>query len=128
MRLACEKEGVRGIKMPKLLERDKTKDGPVKYQMEIPLLTVCIFKDDKRFCAKCPELDLVTEMDTPDDTFKAMVEMIREYAEDYELQKELFSRSPNRYHHLPYIERINRCKDDWELLEQIEARYGHIHL
>ncbi|MFH1962377.1 MAG: hypothetical protein ABIJ30_05825 [bacterium] len=114
--------------MPKLLERKRIDEEPVKYQMEVPLLTVYIFKDNNTFCVKCVELDLVTEMDTPNDTLEAMVEMIKEYAEDYELQKELFSESPNRYHHLPYIERINRCKDDWELLEQIEVRYGHIHL
>ncbi|MEW6103707.1 MAG: NrfD/PsrC family molybdoenzyme membrane anchor subunit [bacterium] len=91
-------------------------------------LSVYIFKDNSRFCAKCVELDLLTEMDTPNDTLRAMVEMIKEYAEDYEAQKGLFSKSPNRYHHLPYIERINRCKSDWEVLEQIEVRYGHIHL
>lgn len=114
--------------MPRLLERERTNEEPVKYQIEIPLLTVCIFKDNNRFCAKCIELDLVTETDTQEETLLAMVEMIREYAQDYELRKEIFSASPNRYHHLPYIERINRCKDNWELLEQIEVRYGHIHL
>ncbi|MDI6735196.1 MAG: hypothetical protein QME42_03220 [bacterium] len=114
--------------MPLTLDREVTKENNLKYEIRIPLLTVCIFKDNNNFCAKCVELDLVTEMDTPNDTLKAMVEMIKEYAQDYESRKDIFSNSPNRYHHLPYIERINKCKDDWELLEQIEVRYGHIYL
>lgn len=114
--------------MPRLLDRKKMDEESLKYQLEIPLLSVCIFKDDNRFCAKCLELDLVTEMDNPNDALKAMVEMIKEYAQDYELRKDLFVKSPNRYHHLPYIERINNCKGDWDLLEQIEVRYGHIYL
>jgi hypothetical protein len=114
--------------MPKILERKRIDEEPLKYQMEIPLVTVCIFKDTNKFCAKCVELDLVTEMDTSDEALKAIVEMIKEYAQDYKYRKDLFSNSPNRYHHLPYIERINNCKNDWEMLEQIEVRYGHIHL
>jgi len=65
---------------------------------------VCIFKDTNRFCAKCVELDLITEMDTPDEALKAIVEMIKEYTQDYESRKDLFSNSPNRYHHLPLEE------------------------
>ncbi len=55
--------------------------------------------------AKCPELDLVTEMDTPAEALQAMVEMIREYAEDYRAREELFAASPNRAHHKPYVRR-----------------------
>ena len=114
--------------MPLTLDREITNENNLKYEIKIPLVTVGIFKENDRFCAKCVELDLVTEMDTPDEALRAIVEMIKEYAQDYELRKDLFSNSPNRYYHLPYIERINNCKNDWELLEQIEVRYGHIHL
>ena len=115
--------------MPLMLDRETTNENNLKnYEIRISLVTVGIFKENDRFCAKCVELDLVTEMDTPDEALRAIVEMIKEYAQDYELRKDLFSNSPNRYYHLPYIERINNCKNDWELLEQIEVRYGHIHL
>ena len=49
----------------------------------VSLLTVFIAKDDDSYMAKCPELDLVTEMDTKEGALRAMVEMIMEYAEDY---------------------------------------------
>jgi len=44
-----------------------------------PLLTVYILRDDGRFMAKCPELDLVTEMDTREEVLDGIVEMIEEY-------------------------------------------------
>jgi methyl coenzyme M reductase gamma subunit len=75
-----------------------------------------------------PELDLVTEMDTPAAALHAMVEMIREYAEDYRAREELFAASPNRAHHKPYIERILACRDEWELWELLEVRHGRLHL
>ena len=94
----------------------------------IPLLTVFIIKDNGRFMARCPELDLVTEMDTPEGAFKAIVEMVKEYAEDYKKREEIFTKSPNRAHHKPYIDRILECKDEWALYELIAVKYGHIHL
>ena len=94
----------------------------------ISLLTVLIIKDNSRYMAKCPELDLVTEMDTTEEALRAMVEIIREYAEDYKAREEIFLQSPNRAHHKPYIDRIAACKDEWELIELIGVRYGHLHL
>jgi hypothetical protein len=41
-----------------------------------PILTVLLVRDDQRFMAKCPELDLVTEMDTTAAALHAMVETI----------------------------------------------------
>ena len=94
----------------------------------VPLLTVCIIRDNGRYMAKCPELDLVTEMDTKEDALKAIVEMIKEYAEDYKAQLNVYLRSPNRAHHKPYIDRIMACKDEWEFMELIGVRYGHLHV
>jgi len=39
----------------------------------VSLLT--ILKDGKKHMARCPELDLVTEMDTQEEALKAMVEI-----------------------------------------------------
>lgn len=92
------------------------------------LLTVLIAKDGGGYMAKCPELDLVTEMDTREGALKAMVEMIREYAADFLERQELFAKSPNRAHHKPYVDRIAACKEEWEIMELIGVRYGHLQL
>lgn len=78
--------------------------------------------------AKCPELDLVTEMDTSQEALHAMIEMIREYAEDYHARERIFAASPNRAHHKPYIDRVLACQDEWELWELIEIRHGRLQL
>ena len=85
------------------------------------LLTVLIVKDNGRCMAKCPELDLVTEMDTKEEALKAIVELIKEYAEDYKAREEIYLESPNRAHHKPYIDKITACQDEWEVMELIEV-------
>jgi predicted RNase H-like HicB family nuclease len=93
-----------------------------------PLLTVYILQDDGRFMAKCPELDLVTEMDSREEVLDAIVQMIEEYAGDYHSRMKKFSRSPNRAHHKPYVEMIIACKTKWELLELLNVKYGHVYV
>jgi predicted RNase H-like HicB family nuclease len=110
------------------MEAKVTKKKILEVVPNIPLLAVFIIKDNGRFMARCPELDLVTEMDTPEDAFKAIVEMVKEYAQDYKKREEIFTKSPNRAHHKPYIDRILECKDKWALYELIAVKYGHIHL
>lgn len=78
--------------------------------------------------AKCVELDLVTEMDTPEEALKAIVEMIKEYSEDYKKREELFIKSPNRRHHKPYVEEVLKCKDLWDIYQLIKVQYGYIYL
>ena len=92
------------------------------------LLTVLIIKDNDRYMVKCPELDLVTEMDTEEEALKAIVELIREYAEDYKAREEIYLKSSNRAHHKPYIDRIIECQDEWAIMELIGVRYGHLHV
>lgn len=94
----------------------------------MPLLNVYIIKDNGRYMAKCPELDLITEMDTTEAALTAILEMIKEYAEDYRNREEIFTKSPNRVHHKPYIDRILECKDKWELYELISVKYGHLYI
>ena len=48
-----------------------------------PILTVVVFPDAGRYIAKCIELDLITEMDTKEEALHAIVEMMKEYADDY---------------------------------------------
>ena len=40
-------------------------------------------KDNGHYCAKCPELDLVTELPTADATLEDLIEAIRDYAKEY---------------------------------------------
>lgn len=94
----------------------------------VPLLNVVIIKDDGRYMAKCPELDLITEMDSKETALEAMVEMVAEYAADYKSHEEKYSKSPNRAHHKPYVDRIVACKDQWEVMELIGVRYGRLHV
>jgi len=94
----------------------------------VSLLTIFIAKDDESYMAKCPELDLITEMNTKEEALKAIVEMIVEYAEDYKSNEDMYVRSPNRAHHKPYIDAILACNDEWELMELLEVRYAHLHL
>ncbi|HED04085.1 MAG TPA: hypothetical protein ENI60_04890 [Candidatus Fraserbacteria bacterium] len=84
--------------------------------------------EDQRILAQCIELDLITEMDSAKATLKAIVEMIREYAEDYREREELFAHSPNRAHHKPYVDEVLRCNTEQELLERLVVRYGSIPL
>jgi predicted RNase H-like HicB family nuclease len=92
----------------------------------VSLLTVFIIKDDERYMAKCPELDLVTEMDNREDALMAIVEMIKEYAEDYKEREDIYLQSPNRAHHKPYVDRVMACQDEWEIMELIEVHYGRL--
>jgi len=91
-------------------------------------LSLLIAKEDERFCVYCPELDLVTAMDTYEDAIDDMVEAIRDYASEYMKEFALYSRSPNRAHHLPYIEAVKACKTDWELRMLIEIKHGLVHV
>jgi len=99
-----------------------------RVQLTPSLLTVVIFPDESKFGAKCLELDLITEDDTPDKALTSIVEMIREYAEEYNQRFERFSESPNRAHHKPYVQRILNCENDWEVLEVTEVKYSSLQL
>ena len=91
-------------------------------------LTVLIGQDDDQYSVYCPELDLVTEMKTPEAALEDMLDAMKDYAEEYLDDLELYSRSPNRAHHLPYIQAIAACKTEWELRTLVEVRYGVVHV
>ena len=91
-------------------------------------LTVILARDEDKYCAFCPELDLVTEMVSPEEALEDMVEAMKDYAEEYLNEYELYSKSPNRAHHLPYIKAIASCKNDWDIKMLIEVQYGLVHI
>ena len=91
-------------------------------------LTVLIAQDDDQYSAYCPELDLVTEMETPESAQEDMLDAMRDYAEEYLDDLKRYSQSPNRAHHLPYVQFIAACKTEWELRMLVEVRYGVVHV
>lgn len=91
------------------------------------MLSMLLALDGEKYCAFCPELDLVTEMDTPEEAIDDMLESIKDYAEEYMEDFEAYSKSPNRAHHLPYIKAVSACKSNWDLRMLIEIKHGLVH-
>ena len=91
-------------------------------------LTVLLAKDEEQYCAYCPELDLVTEMPSVEEAIADLLEAIRDYADEYLQDLEIYSQSPNRAHHLPYVKAVASCQTDWDLRALIEIKHGYIHL
>jgi Antitoxin of toxin-antitoxin, RelE / RelB, TA system len=92
------------------------------------LLTILLAKDNGFYCAKCPELDLVTELPTADAAMEDLIEAIQDYAKEYLRERDRYSTSPNRAHHMPYIEAIAACRTDWELRTLIEIKHGRVNV
>lgn len=91
-------------------------------------LTIILARDDAMVCAFCPELDLVTEMATPDEALEDMLESMQDYAEEYLEDLEIYENSPNRAHHLPYILAIAECNDAWDIRMLIEIHHGRVQV
>lgn len=114
----CElfrEETAMGVSAPRILVREKS-------------LTLLLAKDDEQYCAYCPELDLVTEMSSVEDAIADLLEAIRDYAEEYLQDLDVYSQSPNRAHHLPYVQAVASCQTDWDLRALIEIKHGYVHL
>ena len=92
-----------------------------------PRLTVLLAKDNGSYCAKCPELDLVTQLPTAEEALADLIEAMRDYSIEYIRDRKLYAASPNRAHHLPYVEAIAACKTDWDIRALIEIRHGFVH-
>ncbi len=103
------------MSVPKIIIREK-------------VLTILLAKDEGNYCAYCPELDIVSEMENPEIVIEDMIEAIKEYSEEYMQNIELYTKSPNRAHHLPYVQTISNCKNDWELRMLMEIKHGFIQL
>ena len=85
---------------------------PVVSKLAADRLTAIIERGDVRYVASCPELDLATQGDTPEEAFDDLVAMVIEYAEEYAAEFTLYSKAPNRANHWRYLEGVLREKDD----------------
>lgn len=95
-----------------------------------PLLTVIIAPDpdEKMVCALCPEVDVAAEGPTEAETLQDLLEALRDYAEEYHDDLELYLSSPNRAHHWPYLQAILKAQDEWELKQLLDIRYGVLQI
>ncbi len=93
---------------------------PPKISLSEKRLTVILARDEGLICAFCPELDLVTEMATPNE------EAMQDYATEYLEELAIYQNAPNRGHHLPYIQAIAACKDAWDIRMLIEIQLSRL--
>ena len=70
-------------------------------------LTAIIEPSEGVYVATCPELDLATEGNTPEEALDDLIDMAIDYAEQYMEEFELFSKSPNRAAHKSYVLEIH---------------------
>ncbi len=80
---------------------------PIVLKPAQPKLTAIIEPSDGVYVASCPELDVVTEGDSPDEALDDLTEMALDYAEQYIAEFERFSQSANRASHAPYVRAIH---------------------
>ncbi len=102
--------------------------GEPKIMIQEKVLSILVALDEEKFCAYCPELDLVTEMNTPEEAIEDIIEAMRDYAEEYINDFDIYSQSPNRSHQLPYIKAVSSCKTDWEMRMLIEIKHGIVYV
>ena len=85
---------------------------PIVSKISERKLTAIIEPSGEGFVVLCPELDLATQGLTEEEAFEDLISMVIDYAEQYRENFELFSKSPNRSAHLPYIKLIERSSPD----------------
>ncbi len=88
-------------------------EGKALLEPAVPVrLTANVEWSDDQCCVYCPELDLVTAMDTEDEALTDLAEMAVEYAEDYLDDFAFYAGSPDRGRHLPYVLAVARRTTD----------------
>ena len=85
---------------------------PIVSKISERKLTAIIEPSGEGFVISCPELELVTQGKTEEEAFDDLVLMVIDYVELYRENYELYSKSPNRSAHLPYIQLIERISPD----------------
>lgn len=83
---------------------------PVISKISEKKLTAIMEPSGGGFFVSCPELDLATQGKTEEEAFNDLIEMVIDYSHQYSENMEKFSKSPNRAHHLPYINLINKIE------------------
>jgi len=85
---------------------------PIVSKISNRKLTAIIEPSGGGFVITCPELDLATQGKNEEEAFEDLIAMVIDYTEQYRENFELFSKSPNRSAHLPYIKSIEEYSFD----------------
>lgn len=108
--------------MPKIRSSVNNQKKRPALALQGPPLTVILAPEEQTICAFCPELDLIAEQPTEAEALEDLLKAMQDYAEEYREDYALYSQSPNRAHHWPYVQAI-AC-DDWKLKQLLNIRYG----
>ena len=85
---------------------------PIVSKISERKLTAIIEPSGEGFVISCPELELATQGKTEEEAFDDLVSMVIDYVALYTENYELYSKSPNRSAHLPYIQLIEKISSD----------------
>lgn len=81
-------------------------------------------EDDGSITLSLIDMDIVANGKTPEDAKQILAQDIKDYAEDYYSDFELYSKAANRKAHLPYVLKALLAKSTKEVEEAIECRNG----
>ena len=82
-------------------------------------LTAIVKPSGGKYVIACPKLDLATEGDTPEAAFEDLIDMALNYAAQYIEKYDLFSMSPNRAAHAPFVKVVH----EMESREKVKALF-----
>ncbi|MBQ7558721.1 MAG: hypothetical protein IJT20_00505 [Synergistaceae bacterium] len=80
-------------------------------------------EDDGSFTGALEELDLIENAPSKEDCLFALREAMKEYAQDFYNEFNLWSSAPNRKSHIPYVLKILLSSDS-QLMEDMVCQHG----
>ena len=82
-------------------------------------------EDDGSFTGTVEELDLFEHSESKSDCMILLLEAMKEYAQDFCREFDLWSSAPNRRQHIPYVIKILSASDK-KLMESMKCQAGEI--
>lgn len=82
-------------------------------------------EDDGSVTGEIRELDLFANSASKSECMMILLEDMKEYAQDFYREFDLWSSAPNRRKHIPYVLKILSASDD-KLLEAMRCQAGEI--
>ena len=124
--LACDQARVR----PSFIKRTHDRmflssvDNMIKLLAGVFYECVLYKEDDGSYTASLKHMDLAENAGTREETLTAMSRAILDYSEEYYDNYELYSRSPNRSSHLPYVTKALLLGSAEKIREEIVWQSG----
>lgn len=82
-------------------------------------------EDDGSVTGEIKELDLFANSESKSECMMILLEDMKEYAQDFYREFDLWSSAPNRRKHIPYVLKILSASDE-KLLEAMKCQAGEI--